>query len=166
MNLADLVPWLLLLLDIVIILVAGAYVATNRNPSSAIAWILMFVFLPIIGILFFLLIGSPKLPRSRKQKQAEVNKLVLERTEGLHLVSREGDWPDYLASMVRMNRRLGALPMVGGNHATLNGDYVGSYDSMIADIDKAEKWVNVEFFILVMDKVTEPFFVALEARGS
>jgi cardiolipin synthase A/B len=162
MILADLVPWLLLLLDIVIILIAGAYVATNRNPSSAIAWILMFVFLPIIGILFFLLIGSPKLPRSRKQKQAEVNKLFVERTEGLHLVSREDDWPDYLASMVRMNRRLGALPMVGGNHATLNGDYVGSYDSMIADIDQAEKWVSVEFFILVMDKVTEPFFAALE----
>ena len=33
---------------------------------------------------------------------------------------------------------------------------------MIADIDTAEKWVNVEFFILVMDKVTEPFFQALE----
>src|SRR6478672_12374803 len=161
MNLADLVPWLLLILDIIIILVVGAYVATNRNPSSAIAWILMFVFLPVLGVLFFLLVGSPKLPKSRKEKQREVNKLFLERTEGLHLTSREGDWPDYLPSMVRMNRRLGALPMVGGNHAVLNGDYVGSYDDMIADIDRAEKWVNVEFFFLVMDKVTEPFFAAL-----
>ena len=160
--LAELLPWLLLILDIVIILIAGAYVASNRNPSSAIAWILMFVFLPVIGVLFFLLIGSPKLPKARKEKQREVNQVFLERTEGLHLTSREGDWPDYLPSMVRMSRRLGALPMVGGNHGVVNGDYVGSFDSMIADIDTAENWVNVEFFILVMDKVTEPFFQALE----
>src|SRR5437868_2594708 len=98
---------MLLILEIVILLVAGAYVATNRNPSSAIAWILMFVFLPVIGVLFFLLIGSPKLPKSRKEKQREVNKMFTERTEGLHLTSREGEWPDYLPSMVRMNRRLG-----------------------------------------------------------
>ncbi|HET9649142.1 MAG TPA: cardiolipin synthase [Microlunatus sp.] len=159
--LADLVPWLLLILNIILVIIVGAYVASNRNPSSAIAWILMFVFLPVVGILFFLLVGSPKLPKSRKEKQREVNRLILERTEGLHLVSREGEWPDYLASMVRMNRELGALPMVGGNHATLNGDYVGSFDSMIADIDRAQKWVHVEFFILVLDTVTQPFFDAL-----
>ncbi len=161
MILADAVPWLLLILDIVIVLVAGAYVATNRNPSSAIAWILMFVFLPVVGIFFFLLIGSPKLPKSRKAKQREVNDIIGGRTTGLHLTSHEDDWPDYLPSMVRMNRRLGALPMVGGNHATLNGGYVGSFDSMIADIDKAEKCVHVEFFILVLDSVTQPFFDAL-----
>src|SRR4051794_17363561 len=161
MVLADLVPWIVLILNVVIVIIAGAYVATNRNPSSAIAWILMFVFLPFIGILFFLLIGSPKLPKSRKEKQREVSDIIVGRTEGLHLVSREDEWPDELQSMVRMNRRLGAVPMVGGNHATLNGDYVGSYDSMITDIDKAEKWIHVEFFILVLDQVTQPFFDAL-----
>jgi cardiolipin synthase A/B len=161
MILTDLIPWLLLILDIIIILIAGAYVASNRNPSSAIAWILTFVFLPIIGVLFFLLIGSPKLPKSRKEKQQEVSTLIEEKTEGLHQTSRESEWPGYLSSMVRMNRHLGAVPMVGGNHATLNGDYVGSYDSMIADIDRAERWVHVEFFILVLDKVTQPFFDSL-----
>jgi cardiolipin synthase len=159
---ADAIPWLLLILDILIIIIVGAYVASNRSPSSAIAWILLFVLVPLFAIVFFLLIGSPKLPKSRKEKQREVSEFIVSRTEGLHLVSREAEWPDYLASLVRMNRRLGAVPMVGGNHATLNGDYVGSYDSMIADIDKAENWVHVEFFILVMDKVTEPFFAALE----
>ena len=87
--------------------------------------------------------------------------MMVERTDGLSDVSHGAEWPDWLASMVALNRNLGALPMVGGNAATLIEDYVGSLDAMIADIDTATEFVHVEFFILVHDPTTAPFFDAL-----
>lgn len=36
-------------------------VPRNRNPSSAPPWLMLFVLLPHLGLLIFLLIGSPTL---------------------------------------------------------------------------------------------------------
>src|SRR4029450_13693492 len=44
-------------------------VPTNRKPSSATAWLLLIVLLPYLGLLIYLLIGSPKLPAYRRARQ-------------------------------------------------------------------------------------------------
>ncbi len=47
------------LLDLAIKIVALGLVPEGRRPSSATAWLLLILFLPVIGILAFWLIGSP-----------------------------------------------------------------------------------------------------------
>jgi cardiolipin synthase len=149
-------------LYVVILVAAAVYIAANRKPSSAIAWIMAVIFIPLIGILFFLLIGNWRLPKHRRDKQAHVSKIFLERTEGLHLASHPDDWPDWLPTIVTLNRNLGALPLVGNNTAELLPDYHGSIQAMADAIDVAEKYVYVEFFILVDDETTKPIMDALE----
>lgn len=41
-----------------------------------------------------------------------------------------------------LNRNLGALPMIGGNAATLNGDYLNSIKAIADDIDLARDYVH------------------------
>ena len=159
---------LLIVLHAVIVFVAAVYVSGNRRPSAAIAWVLAIIFIPYLGALAFLLVGVGRLPRRRREKQREVNELILARTEGLEQLSHRDEWPDWLISAVRLNRNLGALPMVGGNRAELLPDYEGSIASMIGAIDTATDYVHVQFYILVLDPVTQPFFDALSrarARG-
>jgi cardiolipin synthase len=150
------------LVHVVLGSVAIVLISARRKPSTAIAWMLTIIFIPYVGAIAFFLVGFSRLPASRREKQREVNALVLERTEGLKLVSHRDEWPDWLGSMVRLNDNLGALPMVGGNSAELIDDYVGSISAMIADIDTATQYVHVEFFILTLDATTTPFFEALE----
>ncbi len=119
MHTGDWVALAIGLLHAAIAIVAAVYIAGNRKPSSAIAWIMAIVFIPYIGIVFFLLIGNWRLPQHRRDKQAHVSKIFLERTEGLHLASHPTEWPDWLPTIVALNRNLGALPMVGGNTAEL-----------------------------------------------
>jgi Phospholipase_D-nuclease N-terminal len=157
--------WLLLALDVLIVLAAAVLISANRKPSAAIAWILAVIFIPVIGILLFLLVGFGKLPRSRRDKQRDVNEAMLARTEGLDQVSHRDEWPDWLASMVTMNRNLGSLPMVGGNSAELIDSYSDSIQAMADAIDTAERFIHVEFFILVADDATEPIFAALNAHA-
>jgi hypothetical protein len=117
------VSWLLFAVHVLVIVVAAVLISANRKPSSAIAWILSIIFVPVLGILFFLLVGFGKLPRERRDKQREVCEAVLARTDGLDRVSHRDEWPGWLASMVTMNRNLGSLPMVGGNSAELIESY-------------------------------------------
>ena len=70
--------------------------------------------------------------------------------------------PVWFDQITRQNRVLGAMPAVTGNEATLFGDYQGSIDHMAAEIDTAERFVNVEFFIIAWDDTTKGFFAAME----
>ena len=136
------IDWLavvVIILEVLAVLTVAVFVSANRKPSSAIAWVLAAIFIPVLGIVFFLLVGAGRLPRHRREKQRTVNETILARTEGgLDKVSNRGEWPDWLPSMVTLNRNLGALPMIGGNRATLIEDYFGSIEAMAADIDCAK----------------------------
>jgi cardiolipin synthase A/B len=156
------VSWLLLAAHVLIILVAAVLISANRKPAAAIAWILAIILVPVVGVVFFMLVGFGKLPGKRRDKQREVCQAVLARTDGLDQVSHRDEWPSWLASMVTMNRNLGSLPMVGGNSAELIDSYEGSIKAMADAVDQADKFVHVEFFILVQDEATAPFFDALE----
>ena len=158
---AETTTLLLLGLHAVIVLVATVYISANRRPSAAIAWVLAIVFIPYIGVLVFLLVGVGRLPRSRREKQREVNELTLARTHGLDQVGHSADWPPWLGSAARLNRNLGALPMVGGNRIELLPHYEESINRMVEAVDEATEYVHVQFYILVLDTVTQPFFDAL-----
>jgi cardiolipin synthase A/B len=157
-----LISWLLVVAHVLIVLVAAVLISANRKPSTAIAWIIASIFIPVLGITFFLLTGFGKLPRTRRNKQREVCEAILARTDGLDKVSHHEQWPGWLASMVTMNQNLGSLPMVGGNSAELIESYQGSIQAMADAIDRAQHFVHVEFFILGQDEATAPFFDALD----
>lgn len=167
----DTVTWLPIVLTIAHValsVIAILVISARRRPTTAIAWALLIIFVPYLGALAFFLVGFSRLPRRRREKQREVSQAILERTEGLDRVGHRAEWPAWLGSAVRLNEELGALPIVGGTRAELIDDYDAAIAAMVADIDTAERYVHVEFFILTLDATTEPFFAALEratARG-
>jgi len=152
-----------LVIDFIIRVISIIVVPRNRRPTSATAWLLAIFFIPYFGVLFFLLIGTYKLPKKRRERQQEVNQFILDSTEGMERVTRDRPWPTWLDSVVTLNRNLGSMPLVGGNQASLISDYQGSFDSMIEAIDNAHSYVHVEFYILSCDHTTAPFFDALES---
>ncbi|MDJ0375898.1 cardiolipin synthase [Cryobacterium sp. PH31-L1] len=153
---------LALIVDFSVRVVAIIVVPRNRRPMSGMAWLLTIFFIPYLGVLLFLLIGYRTLPKKRRLMQDEINQFILNSTEGMDLVSREHPWPSWLESVVELNRNLGAMPLVGDNTASLINEYAVAFDTMIADINLAKKYVHVEFYILSLDHTTGPFFDALE----
>ncbi len=152
----------LFFLDFAIRVTAIIIVPRNRRPSSALGWLLAIFFIPFIGVILFLLIGSPRLGRKRRRRQAEINQFILDSTEGMDKVAHTKDWPAWLDSIVKLNRNLGAMPLIGGNTAHMQIDYAKNMADIAADIDQAENFVHVEFYILSADSVTEPVFLAME----
>ncbi|WP_221585081.1 cardiolipin synthase [Microbacterium sp. G2-8] len=154
--------------DIAIRVAAVFFVPPGRRPTSAMAWLLLIFFLPIPGVLFFLLIGNPRLPKKRRDVQTEINEFLRDANEHLELGTLLPNPPGWFEPIVGMNRELGALPLSGDNGARLISGYQESIDEMAAAIRQAKRYVHVEFYILKSDAATEDFFAALEeviARG-
>ena len=160
MTTAEIIRLLALCAHIIFGFVAAVVISLRRKPATAIAWILTIVFIPILGAVAFFLVGFGRLPKARRDKQRAVTTRMLERSGVSDHVAGPGV-PDWLDTAVVLNQRLGALPMVTGSSTILIEDYQGSLDAMIADIEAAQEFVHVEFYILVRDQTTRPLFDAL-----
>ena len=64
-------------------------------------------------------------------------------------------------SLVRLNRRLGSLPMMTGTSHGLFGDYDASIAAMTVAVREARRRVHVEIYIMAWDHTTDAFFAAL-----
>lgn len=165
------IDWLLLayvVVDLSVRIASIIIVPRNRKPESALGWLLAIYFIPVLGILLFLLIGSPKLPRVRRRRQEEINAYIADQAGNVGDQAPAFDKPEWFEPLRLLNQRLGAFPLVRGNSARLIDDYDASLSAMTAAIASAQKYVHVEFYILSLDHTTYRFFSALAdatARG-
>ena len=70
---ATLLTWAAIILINLIVL---GLVPERRRPTSAMAWLLFIFLVPVVGLLMFLLIGSPYVPRKRREEQQVAGELI------------------------------------------------------------------------------------------
>lgn len=133
------VPLILYLVELTIKIVAIGTVPSNRRPSSSIAWLLLIIVTPILGLVLFLLIGSPFVRGRRAKIQAEANQVITERTSTMPDVPPGADIPTGVDSLFRLNRRLSYLPCVTGTSHGLFGEYDASIQAMADAVTEASK---------------------------
>ncbi|WP_414640555.1 cardiolipin synthase [Arthrobacter sp.] len=164
--LAETLPaWLILLLsgvDLVIRVLAVGIIPGNRRPTTAMAWLLGIFFVPALGLILFLLFGNFKLSRRRTEQQQLVNERVRAGSAALSDVASEYSGPEWVQSAAELNRRLGSIPLVDGNHVELIPGYPDSIRAMTEAVRKAKRFVNAEFYIMSSDHVTDDLLTALE----
>lgn len=146
----------------VFVIVALAVAPRQKRPAAAMAWIMVITFLPGVGLLLFLILGSSKLPRRRRDIQQGVDALFVESSEKVSEPSPPSGLPAWLLPVARLNRRLGAMPLLEGNAATLLTTFEDQLAGLIRAVTEARHYVHVEFYILSLDDTTAPFFVALD----
>ena len=94
------------------VVTALVVVPRNRRPASATAWIILTVFVPVLGVLAFYVLGNRRLPAGRRRRQQSMDRLLNDHL-WTHATEPVGPGP-WLAQVVRLNRRTGALPMLAG----------------------------------------------------
>ena len=147
--------------QVLILLIALAIIPHNRRPSSAMAWLLLIFAIPLVGIVLFWLIGSPKLPRARREHQQAIDQQIREATRAIEPIRIANDTPQWLPSVVSLNRNLGAMPLLENNAVELIPHFGEQLAALIEAVDGAERHLHVEFYILSLDPTTQPFFDAL-----
>ena len=165
-SLAESLPsWVILILtvvDLAIRVLALGIIPGNRRPTTAMAWLLGIFFIPVIGLILFLLFGNFRLSRRRVEQQQLVSERVRARTSVLSDVGSTYPGPEWVRSAAELNQRLGSIPMVDGNSVELIPGYPDSIKAMAEEVRKAKRFINAEFYILSSDHVTDELLTAME----
>ncbi|MDO5629241.1 MAG: cardiolipin synthase [Mobilicoccus sp.] len=154
--------WLALLIlavEVVVRIVMAGVVPGRHRPGAAMAWLLVVFFVPVVGLVLYLLIGRAWLTRRRLEAQSLINDELF-----AHLTHPEIDaGADHLAGAITLTTRLGALPIEGGNRLRLVSDYAESFRWMVEAIEAAQTSIHMCWFIIGDDpRYAGPVLDALE----
>ena len=155
-----------LVLNWAIIVAALFIVPRNRKPTAGTAWLMLIFFFPIFGVLLYVILGSPKLPKSRRDAQKTLNGFIDE-TLNEFKQSRDSNRllsvkaPDKYMPLAKLSESLSHLPVVSGNKVELVPEYDDVFVRIIQDIDDAKSYISIEYYIVVLDESTLPVFDAL-----
>ncbi|WP_200385936.1 cardiolipin synthase [Thiocapsa imhoffii] len=140
----------------------------NRQPASRIAWILVIIAFPIIGVLAYILFGEVNLGRRRAERMRRIVAQIPELAYDSDRLLIPPEIPEIHRHLFRIGKSINGFDPVAGNRATLMADSNAAIDAMVADIDAARHSVHLVFYIWLPDNNGLQMAAALEraaARG-
>lgn len=150
----------LLITEYVIKVLALGMVPENRQPSSSQAWLLAILFIPVVGVPLFLLLGNPYITGRRHIIQAEANRLYADALRQRPTVPDGVGVAQGVRTILEMNRTLTAIPAMSGDFVALHSDYSRSLAAMTEAVRAARDHVHIEFYAQSWDGETDEFFTA------
>lgn len=125
----------------------------HREPASRIAWIVVIVAMPVLGIVAYILFGEVNIGRRRISRMRDVlaNMPSVTDAAGADAEQLQPDVPQRYVHLFRVARSINGFEPIGGNRAALMEDSNATIDAMVADIDAAEDHVHLLFYIWLPD---------------
>ena len=125
----------------------------HREPASRIAWIVVIVAVPVVGIVAYILLGEVNIGRRRIERMREVLARMpdVTRAPGADAENLQPDLPERYVHLFRVAHSINEFNPIGGNRARLMQDSNATIDSMVTDIDAAQDHVHLLFYIWLPD---------------
>ena len=123
----------------------------NRNPVKTIAWCVVLAFMPVIGLLLYILFGMDNRHR-RLIKEDDLSRLkgITEIIQGEDISS---DIPAQYKPLAGMLHKMNRAYPLSGNNVEIITDFQTMSDRLIADIGSARQHINMLFFKFEDDEV-------------
>src|SRR5213595_4209063 len=133
--------------------IARVILRPHREPASRVAWIVVMIVLPVIGILTYILFGETSIGRRRVSRLCAVLAVMpdLTKAPGMDSPNLQPKIPETYAHLFRLGHSVNGFEPVGGNCATLLPDSNATIESMVADIDASQDHVHLIFYIWLPD---------------
>jgi len=125
----------------------------HREPASRIAWVVVVVVVPLLGILAYLFFGETNIGRRRVARLREsIARLPGWRDAAAESVIRQReDIPQRYMHLFQAGQTINGFAPVGGNRGHLLPDSNATIDAIVADIDAAQNHVHLLFYIWLTD---------------
>ena len=143
------------LLGMILALMAISHLlGQRRSPSSLIAWLLIIILLPYIGVPLYLLFGGRKMVRIARSKEK------IELDEGVMLPLEQATAVD------RGLRTCGIPGAMTGNNINLCRSGEEAYHGLVQMIDKASRSIYLTTFIFAEDEVGADILLRLGRKAA
>jgi cardiolipin synthase len=146
-----------------LVLIVIVLIRPNARPATTVAWVLLLVAIPIVGLIAYLMFGEVRLGRRRARRHREIKSkidscktLITSTTHRQH-----AEVPVRFESIAILAESVGDDLVRGGNYIKLIGDTDLFIQSLIEDIDAATHHCHLLFFIFGTDHSSQRVIDAL-----
>ena len=116
----------------------------NRNPVKTIAWCMVLTFMPVLGLLLYIVFGMDN--RQRRQIKDEDLKRLKSITETRQRDNIASEIPAHYEQLTCMLRNMNNAYPMEGNNVEIMTDFRTMSDRLVADIESARHHINMLFF--------------------
>ena len=151
----------------VIKIVAILYLLYHHDSAAyKISWILFILFFPVVGLVAYILWGNSKL---KKKRALELKKVrtdtedLLKNSEDLAIKIKSED--AYKYNMVNYATKISGYPLYENEGVEYFEIGEKFFDSLKKDLQKAEKYILLEFFIISKGRLWNEIFEILKVKS-
>lgn len=131
-----------------VLFIVRAVTRPNREPASRVAWVMVILLLPAVGMVAYLFLGETSVGSARRKRLAAAE-------ARMPLPPDEAFVPAALAprerALFELGQSINGFRPVTGNRFELMADSNAGIDAMVADIAAARDHVHISFYIWLDD---------------
>ncbi len=132
----------------------------RRSPKSVWTWLLLLYFIPIVGFVFYLLLGQDMRKR-RLFKTKEIEDTLSEAIRQQEYQIKSKDWEksdkeiEGYTDLIMYNLESTGAMLTDDNDIDIFTDGNEKFEALIEDMKKAEKFIHVQYYIIKNDVLFE-----------
>ena len=158
MVLAELFPYANIVYNILTVLYVLSVLAVivvvlseNRNPVKSMAWVLVLLLLPVLGLVIYLIFGR-SLKGMRLISRSDLRDLS-HLNDYSEKVELDEELSDSSRQLITLVNKLAVPHMFEGNDIEIFTSGQEKFDSLLRDIEDAKEYIHVQYFIIEHDEV-------------
>lgn len=126
-------------------------VSENRNPVKTIAWVVVLLFLPVVGIIFYFFFGQDftrhrMISRKSLKKLQKNSEYVGSGVSELHLTPEA-------VQLVQLSYSTGPALLYTGNAVKIFTTGAGKFEALMAELQEARQFIHMQYYIVDNDKL-------------
>jgi cardiolipin synthase len=129
--------------------VAVVIILQRRSAAATLAWLLALLFLPVVGLIVYRVIGPLRLERKKLKRSA--NRKVVK--QGLDALAAGGDDALEHLQLAMVAMRLGEASPLPADDVDVYLDGASAYEAILAEIAAARHHVHLEYYIWEPDAI-------------
>lgn len=126
-------------------------ITENRNPLKTISWVLILLFLPLVGLIIYYFFGEDGRKKrliSHKMFKKLKRKSVAHYERAESLVA-----PTEFSGLVNLLRKMKGSSLYGGNKITFYSDGTSKFEALFEELEKARKFIHIQYYIFLDDEI-------------
>ncbi len=161
------VPWVYwtvwILYTLTILGIIAVIVSENRNPVKSLAWVTVLLVVPIVGLVLYIVFGrniqtKRMISRRNRRKLRKLNATTA-------VKPKKTECPPHQLQQVNLAQSLCSSTFHTGNEVTLFDNGKDKFDALLTDIARAQKYINLQYYIIIDDNIGNRVIDALVERA-
>lgn len=143
----------------------------RRNPKTVWTWLMLLFFIPILGFIFYLLIGTDMHKRKMfkvKEIEDKLNEAIRQQEHQLKSNELQAHTPDIegFSDLVMYNLDTVGAVLTDTNDVDIFVDGNAKFDALIEDMKQAKQFIHVQYYIIRDDVLFHRIREVLAAKAA